>query len=295
MPRSLCKALGWPLTTRSRVAGLATCLPLVATTIAATPAQASPISCQAINATGLLSGPPPSIPSPACTNSVSAGQQFEIDFSDIFTANGGSLPLNKFYSLQIANLNTDTANTLSFSDIEFLVTGTAPGPTPLTDSAITIWRTNEGANTFTPAFPFAQGVSGYTTNATTNTFGGNPVSTKASFSLGGPVTPSVLGTAALINTLAVNLQTAGITSFTGAKIRGTFNGSTNGVTAFSAGLALFDSDPNSGGVSPTTIYGNAFNNPVPGPLPIVGAGAAFGWSRRLRKRVRKASAVASLA
>ena len=29
---------------------------------------------------------------------------------------------------------------------------------------------------------------------------------------------------------------------------------------------------------------------VPGPLPLLGAGAAFGWSRRLRQRVRQASA-----
>lgn len=28
---------------------------------------------------------------------------------------------------------------------------------------------------------------------------------------------------------------------------------------------------------------------VPGPLPLFGAGAAFGWSRRLRRRVKKAS------
>jgi MYXO-CTERM domain-containing protein len=28
---------------------------------------------------------------------------------------------------------------------------------------------------------------------------------------------------------------------------------------------------------------------VPGPLPLLGAGAAFGWSRRLRQRVRQAS------
>ena len=27
---------------------------------------------------------------------------------------------------------------------------------------------------------------------------------------------------------------------------------------------------------------------VPGPLPLLGAGAAFGWSRRLRKRSRAA-------
>jgi len=29
--------------------------------------------------------------------------------------------------------------------------------------------------------------------------------------------------------------------------------------------------------------------PVPGPLPVLGAGAAFGWARRLRKRVRQHS------
>jgi MYXO-CTERM domain-containing protein len=29
---------------------------------------------------------------------------------------------------------------------------------------------------------------------------------------------------------------------------------------------------------------------VPGPLPLLGAGAAFGWSRRLRQRVKQASA-----
>ena len=26
--------------------------------------------------------------------------------------------------------------------------------------------------------------------------------------------------------------------------------------------------------------------PVPGPIPVMGAGAAFGWSRRLRRRLR---------
>ena len=29
--------------------------------------------------------------------------------------------------------------------------------------------------------------------------------------------------------------------------------------------------------------------PVPGPLPLFGAGAAFGWSRRLRRRVQSGS------
>ncbi len=31
------------------------------------------------------------------------------------------------------------------------------------------------------------------------------------------------------------------------------------------------------------------SNPVPGPLPIVGIGAAFGWSRQLRRRVAQAN------
>lgn len=28
-------------------------------------------------------------------------------------------------------------------------------------------------------------------------------------------------------------------------------------------------------------------NPVPGPLPVLGAGAAFGFSRRLRRRIQR--------
>jgi len=31
------------------------------------------------------------------------------------------------------------------------------------------------------------------------------------------------------------------------------------------------------------------SNPVPGPLPVIGIGAAFGWSRQLRRRVTQAS------
>jgi hypothetical protein len=36
------------------------------------------------------------------------------------------------------------------------------------------------------------------------------------------------------------------------------------------------------------IFGANFSEAVPGPLPLVGAAAAFGWSRRLRKRVKVA-------
>ena len=32
--------------------------------------------------------------------------------------------------------------------------------------------------------------------------------------------------------------------------------------------------------------GGAVVNPVPGPLPLLGVGAAFGFSRNLRKRIK---------
>jgi len=248
----------------------------------AQPAQASPpvVKCQAINATSIVGG---SIPSPACYDSVKAGDSWEIDLSNIFAQNGGSLSVNDFYSLQIANINP--SGTLEFKDVEFLVTG-AIGSTAFTNQAITVWE----SGTTAPAFPFGQGVTDYSTNPTSNTFNTVPVSTKASFKLTSPQVNVGLGTAGLINTQAVQLSSAGITSFTGAKIRGKFVNSSNSFTGFSAGLASFGSVSATG--APTVIYGNAFNE-VPGPLPIVGAGAAFGWSRKLRRRIGDTKKVAA--
>jgi hypothetical protein len=248
------------------------------------------VSCQAINATGIVSG---NVPGGACTTSVQPGDTFELDFSNIFSANGGTLPTDKYYSLQVANLNNGSTNTLTFSNVEFLVSG-AIGGTSFTDQVIRIWTQD------TPAFPYEQGIGSYTTGGTTGTFTfGNGIGTKnvasqASFTLTGPVANVGLGTAALINTIPINLLTqAGVTSFTGAKIRGTFSSSSNLVDSFSVGLAQFGSSfPTA--EQPTAVFGNAFNA-VPGPLPIIGAGAAFGWSRRLRRRVNKASTVASVA
>ena len=76
-------------------------------------------------------------------------------------------------------------------------------------------------------------------------------------------------------------------------------------------IAIADADganqlinPIDGSVITTDVFGNprtAFGRrdigavqstqevPVPGPLPVLGAGAAFGWARRLRKRVRQHS------
>lgn len=39
-----------------------------------------------------------------------------------------------------------------------------------------------------------------------------------------------------------------------------------------------------------TIRFQVTTNPVPGPLPVLGAGAAFGFSRRLRRRIQRSQA-----
>jgi hypothetical protein len=62
-----------------------------------------------------------------------------------------------------------------------------------------------------------------------------------------------------------------------------------------AGLGL---TPTSGTIGTWTLAGTGdivnlrVDNPVPGPLPLVGVGAAFGFSRHLRQRIQR-SQVAS--
>jgi len=43
---------------------------------------------------------------------------------------------------------------------------------------------------------------------------------------------------------------------------------------------------NTAGVTRSRVYAIATYIPTPGPLPLLGAGAAFGFSRRLRKRIQ---------
>ena len=51
-------------------------------------------------------------------------------------------------------------------------------------------------------------------------------------------------------------------------------------------------------ISPVPILAGASNNyavarevPVPGPLPLMGAGIAFGFSRRLRSRIQRSTTI----
>lgn len=73
------------------------------------------------------------------------------------------------------------------------------------------------------------------------------------------------------------------TSTTWRSLLGTFNGTNAGFGSFS-----WSNSTPIGGTNfpnPTAI---TFSADVPGPLPALGAAAAFGWSRRLRKRIQGA-------
>jgi hypothetical protein len=260
-------------------------LPLSAVAMAMLPAQAAPITCQAINATGLVSSTPPTIPGPVCTDAVSVGDTFEIDFSNVFASDPGSFSLSNFYSLQIANINTTAPGSqLSFADVELLITGDLQGIPITTPTAIRVWQ-GIGQQT-------GQGISAYSTNGTGLDVGFGLAFNSANFTLEAPQVPSsTFGRAAVINTLAFRLDSAGVTEFRSAKIRGKLLGATGATSqpALSAGLGIFSTSTPPTTQVPTIIYGNAFNTRVPGPLPLVGVGAAFGFSRRLRRRVKAAS------
>jgi hypothetical protein len=44
------------------------------------------------------------------------------------------------------------------------------------------------------------------------------------------------------------------------------------------------------GITVATSGAMTFSHPVPSPLPVVGGGMAFAWSRRLRRRISLAKA-----
>ncbi|MCX5953489.1 MAG: hypothetical protein NTZ40_08360, partial [Cyanobacteria bacterium] len=143
---------------------------------------------------------------------INPGDTFEISYI-------GSLDPTKFYSLEVANINNLTTNSQIFQNVQFLVSGIIHG-SPITDGVITIWPTNDINNSGVPYLQ--QGVTDYTTNATSNTFPpitGIPVLTQASFILTTPQTDIGLGTAGLIITKPLQLSSVGVSSFTGFKIQ----------------------------------------------------------------------------
>ncbi|MEB3243183.1 MAG: hypothetical protein VKO44_06055 [Cyanobacteriota bacterium] len=144
------------------------------------------------------------------------------------------------------------------------------------------------ARTFTasamPSFVFGNGSTpGMTSSAITLT--PNVVSGPGVQGVISTVSGAYLGSVSTVSTNSAPLQsyfsTAGVavTSYSTAY---------NFMSSPVGGLGTADLDPADG--TSAVFSGKVFieYQYVPGPLPLLGAGAAFGWSRRLRKRIKNA-------
>ncbi len=115
----------------------------------------------------------------------------------------------------------------------------------------------------------------------------NPFTVVADFSAGASGTDDITYFTFPENSWeAANFNFGAITPATQwSSLLGTFTGTEGGLGTFSW------TSPSAGGSlvfpRPSSI---TFSVPVPGPLPILGAAAAFGWSRRLRKKIQESTA-----
>jgi hypothetical protein len=258
------------------------------------PAKAAPLSGNALDVI-FSAGPPPSVNNgtPVGTiDSTTGAQGFEVIFDASNPAGGAFIDISKFFSLQAASIKTGTGGgTISFKDVQFFVSGTTNGSFPfggaqtITDTSIAVWQP-------TPVEQ-SQGFANYSVNGPVSTsFGSGTNYRTASFNLTplGSPNPITGLDAGQINTLAFQPSAFGISAITQLKIKGLITGSSADGAAAAFGLALFNADPSTSPGAPIAIAGravnvNAFTTPTPGPLPLLGGGAAFGMSRRLRRRI----------
>ena len=253
----------------------------------AQPAQAA-ISCSALAVTGLPGGPVNN-GAPCGTVDASTGpQQFTVDFASVISNNPNDFDLTNYFSLQAASIQTGAGSTISFSDVRFLVTGADLMMGVFTDQSIAVWQ---DLGTLS-ADPTSQGFSDYSVGeAVTTGFGTNYKT--ASFSLTPGAVNAITGlNAGVINTKAFQPSAFGIDTLTNLKITGLIRGGSVDGGAAAFGLANFQGyttgEPFPGGGPPNGVFGRAADVntvPTPGPLPLFGAAAAFGWSRKLRRRL----------
>jgi len=256
--------------------------------VVAQPASAA-ISCDAATVTfsagGVSNGSP-------CGNidSTNAPETFEVIFDKVTNLNGISADFfdpTKYFSLQATSIKTPTGGaTIGFQNIEFFVTGgTLVDPTQFNDVSIAVWQAAPGVD--------SQGFSNYSVaNPVTNGFGTDYKT--ASFDLA-PIVGTGIGglNGGFINTKGFRPSDFGVQVISNLRIKGTITGGSASNAAAAFGLAYFNTDPTMSMVAPSGIAGRAVDvNKVPGPLPIFGAGAAFGMSRKLRRRIASKKAVA---
>lgn len=206
------------------------------------------------------------------------GESFSIDVTSFF-ANLGTNPFNATnFGIGIVK---GTGAGLSFSNVLGRVTGVAGG-NQFTNAPIAIWG---GQNTLFigtgPDNPFGSAPTG--PFPTTNYLASNPAGAlnayrEVAFSFGsgfggfgsGKASPTIIG----------------LTRVDSFIIEGTLTGNTdntNTIISFGVGTSGI---PTAG-----SSVGGFYS--VPGPLPLAGAGAAFAWSRSLRRRIKASKVSAS--
>jgi hypothetical protein len=131
--------------------------------------------------------------------------------------------------------------------------------------------------TSTPLFKFnnvsASAFSGSPSNITLT---GNPVTTIGLTTL--PASGMYSGSFNMITPTGIESY------FAGSPTVNVFNG--NFMTSATGGGGIFENNLTVSGPLYLTYKYDDGLNPAPGPLPIVGAGLAFGFSRKLRRRIQ---------
>jgi hypothetical protein len=139
--------------------------------------------------------------------------------------------------------------------------------------------------TSTPFFQFNNGSGSSFSGSQSNiTLTGNPVTTVGLTNL--PASGMYSGSFNMINTGPGSMIPTAIQSyFAGSPTINVFNG--NFMASAVGGGGIFGNSLTvSGPLYLTYKYDDGNTTPVPGPLPIVGAGLAFGVSRKLRRRIQ---------
>lgn len=205
--------------------------------------------------------------------SLRIGETVEINLTSYFEPDGFAFA-NPDSPIALA-IGTNGTSLVGFKDVVFSLTGTVDlgaGLTPFSGPAA-VWGTN-------PTGPFGSAITYNPSNP-----GPLPDTFQTiSFQFKDLGVGIFGGEAASASAIGLNLA-----SVTKASIKATLVGGVNPTnpTIVSFGLGP-KPDPDAIPAEGTTI-GGFITTEVPGPLPIAGVGAAFAWSRNLRRKQREAA------
>ena len=147
---------------------------------------------------------------------------------------------------------------------------------------------SSGTGTFSgtagPTFSFSGGNGTTSGTSTAFTLTPNSVTNPADVSINAPVSGSYTGLTSALSASNSTLQAyfAGTPTIDSYYANWSIVGAPSGITASNITNATL-------GGQVYLRYGYTAPDPVPGPLPILGAGAAFGFSRKLRQRIRSSA------